>query len=759
MEGKAGAGSSSLRRKRRGKRMSKAERLARRGKRLSATQDVDDQAASSQPQDAKASELDPKMLGTISQLVLAHSVDEAERKAMEADRGQAFPSATVAFLKLLCHSVFKDSPNDSPGLRPSTVVHFAHRLSTRLLADGGPPALNAVGTEILVDMVQARQYEGSAVVAEALGPELASRFSALTLALMAMRDASELGEVESKVALEDRPAIDSPYRVLYSQSGKRSSKQQKGRAHDRRAGHDGHGGGDEWEGEEEGAEEGEVEMDKQRQKAEATVRRMLSRDGSIHHHLRLELLRHIVSTHQYKRLLWPCLPCLREDSQAMPSTTSLSLVQASHTPGQPPASLPPMTEEVRGAVERAVRKWNPTARVECFGSACLEDRDDHSVDLDLCILCLPPPSGVEERSEGKGDVSFSQQAITDLAIHLGKKAEIDHIWSVDSSQAKPNARVPVLALSIGATAISFRPTARRQHLQVDLVVNNAPGLVNTELQRQAMAGSEAVRLLWGVVREWITSRRIKGVDRGYLSTYSWRLLVIAFCQRHGWAPYFPAIQALAAAVRASSSALDTSAKAIIQQAIHPAPSLTSPVTTTTTHHATSTGEGKRSREGESATCGGQRATKRLKSGHGEQADKGKGLPSPGELWHKFLVWLACGIDHRHQEVICLHRVNDLAEASALLPPRGLHSWPRFRLADPVEPGRDLASHCSRASFTKMIQEAASACIKLRDCLGFEEICRLPWAPARNAVARGSEDGQRGTKKAQGEEPAAQEPVT
>ena len=55
-----------------------------------------------------------------------------------------------------------------------------------------------------------------------------------------------------------------------------------------------------------------------------------------------------------------------------------------------------------------------------------------------------------------------------------------------------------------------------------------------------------------------------------------------------------------------------------------------------------------------------------------------------------------------------------AAAAQLLVSRGAHAWSRVRLADPVEPGRDLGAHLTRKGWARTRAEAARAALLTAD---------------------------------------------
>lgn len=177
------------------------------------------------------------------------------------------------------------------------------------------------------------------------------------------------------------------------------------------------------------------------------------------------------------------------------------------------------------------------------------------------------------------------------------------------------------------------------------------------------------------------------------SSYAWRLLCIAFCQSRGLAAYWPAVQRLHALAAPESTddyqrlVTGWSAEELLQTAAGRVES----ATTAGTEAVGSGAAVKRSRGGQEsgsedsddseAPGAAEPPAKRAKSGQpSQQASQQPSQlqqqpsqqqssqqppepeePSAGELFHQFLVWLLCGVDHRQQAVLCLHRTADHAE--------------------------------------------------------------------------------------------------
>mmetsp|Transcript_7367 Transcript_7367/g.19113 ORF Transcript_7367/g.19113 Transcript_7367/m.19113 type:complete len:652 (-) Transcript_7367:70-2025(-) len=83
----------------------------------------------------------------------------------------------------------------------------------------------------------------------------------------------------------------------------------------------------------------------------------------------------------------------------------------------------------------------------------------------------------------------------------------------------PTARVPIVKFKDSETGLSC-----------DICVNNALGLINTELLRAYTSIDCRVRYLAMVVKRWAKARRLNEPFRGGLSSYGYVLLVIFFCQ-------------------------------------------------------------------------------------------------------------------------------------------------------------------------------------------------------------------------------------
>mmetsp|Transcript_73029 Transcript_73029/g.171235 ORF Transcript_73029/g.171235 Transcript_73029/m.171235 type:complete len:400 (+) Transcript_73029:86-1285(+) len=92
--------------------------------------------------------------------------------------------------------------------------------------------------------------------------------------------------------------------------------------------------------------------------------------------------------------------------------------------------------------------------------------------------------------------------------------------SFELTEAIWSARVPILKLKFEG------------HLEVDLSCQNSEALLNTELLKAYSQLHPAVRDLVVLVKLWTRSLGLSGARNGYLSSYTWTLMVVYFLQVH-----------------------------------------------------------------------------------------------------------------------------------------------------------------------------------------------------------------------------------
>uniref|UniRef100_A0A7S2H3P8 Poly(A) RNA polymerase mitochondrial-like central palm domain-containing protein n=1 Tax=Octactis speculum TaxID=3111310 RepID=A0A7S2H3P8_9STRA len=660
-------------RKRTGRRISKAERLARRQEQVPTG-------------GISVAEEAPSRSDLLS-LIVAGRFDEAEGSSLRADKMSHSPSTAITFLDLLsrklsCPMRKSDEKADDDVIRPRTLLHYARRIVSHHYGvdEKMLPGLQ-FAQRLCPQLLQDNHWESAAILAEAFGPEARARYPPLIIAIAALETS------KAKSPNED----DDEQQQQQELSG--GSK-----------------------------DEATAALCAVMPPEEVAVRRMLSRDATMHKHLRIELLRHVVASLKHHSLLYACLPAISLDPQAVPSSAALSRLglemTSSPTSNQtdnqqqqqqhmrpPPTKVSGTAEAVRAFVETVIRnnsmttETNGVVSVRCFGSVVLESSEAAVRDVDLCLLL--PNTGDNDVVADSLKVlkectrALSKEAAKTLSLSHNEKQDGQqagagqHCLHVKDVREISKARVGVVKFRVmlppSAEAVSQKRVTD-ECVSVDLVVNNRAALVNTELQRCALNGSKPLRALCHVVRVWASARRLRFLalgskgsssDLGLLSSYAWRLLCVAYCQREGLTPHWPHVHDLTHS-----------------------PPLTTSITP--------------AEDGD----GGSETT----------------MVCAGKLFYGFLKWLTTEIDYKHHAAITLHD----PEVGHQLKPRGENAWPRLRLADPVEPLHDLGSHLTKRGFALLMRESARAILAMRDGAGLNHIV-TPLAHSKSALTVGKKD--------------------
>ena len=241
---------------------------------------------------------------------------------------------------------------------------------------------------------------------------------------------------------------------------------------------------------------------------------------------------------------------------------------------------------------------------------------------------------------------------------------------------------------------------------------------------------------------------------GVLSTYAWRLLTIAFLQKRSLLPFWPHVTLLQPFVRNPCDVVAAAQSLFLKlggraydlddlmlelfphiESILPAELKIAPTRNISRPEATVGGKAnvarkRMRREPNDGSGMFSRAGIDGESdiyGDGDDEDEcgyldNKGREDTGALFHDFVTWICSDIDYKQHEVIHLHSESGKSEAmKSPLKPRGTHAWPRLRLSDPVESGRDLGSHLTKRGFTMILIESARAALLLRDGASFDSI--------------------------------------
>ena len=219
----------------------------------------------------------------------------------------------------------------------------------------------------------------------------------------------------------------------------------------------------------------------------------------------LDLLRHLVFGRCGAHLLPALLPTLASRGFTRPTLVAAEGEAGREaTPPPPPDALGPSLEAVREAIEAALQGCFPCT-VAAFGSAVLEPNPHDISDLDLCILLdqassepLPEVHYTESSPVLESAAACLQQSSIEEGFMLGQ-------YQIQAVRVIASARVPVLKLDLAEP--SGEPSGL---LQVDVVVNNFPSLLNSALQRRALRASGPLRALCRSLRAWTRGRCLSG---------------------------------------------------------------------------------------------------------------------------------------------------------------------------------------------------------------------------------------------------------
>jgi DNA polymerase sigma len=162
------------------------------------------------------------------------------------------------------------------------------------------------------------------------------------------------------------------------------------------------------------------------------------------------------------------------------------------------------------------------AELQHFGSSAY-GLCSSSSDLDLTI---PPPAYLALGGKNK--------AADGIACLRGVHDKLQQEGCFDGLELRATARVPIVTF-----------TDRQSGIGVDICADNGNGLLNTKLLKAYVDWDDRVRPLMMLVVRWAKSHKICGsTNCGYtsfLSSYSWKLLVIYFLQ-HTEPPVLPNLQ-------------------------------------------------------------------------------------------------------------------------------------------------------------------------------------------------------------------------
>jgi len=162
-----------------------------------------------------------------------------------------------------------------------------------------------------------------------------------------------------------------------------------------------------------------------------------------------------------------------------------------------------------------VHQINGAATLRPFGSS-VSGLHSKGADLDLTLVT----DGSEMAKEVQQDLI---KQLSELLEASGQMSEV---------HARPNARVPIVALQDKATG-----------LKCDICMCNMLAIANSQLLRTYMSLDPRARSLCFAIKYWAKRRSVNDPYRGSLSSYAWVLLAIHYLQTCE-PPVLPCLQAL-----------------------------------------------------------------------------------------------------------------------------------------------------------------------------------------------------------------------
>eukprot|EP00960_Hanusia_phi_P073013 767925-Hanusia_phi.AAC.3 len=183
---------------------------------------------------------------------------------------------------------------------------------------------------------------------------------------------------------------------------------------------------------------------------------------------------------------------------------------------------PPREEMVRKmsvctSVNKIIAGTYPRSKVQMFGSSG-SNLCSKGSDLDICLL-IPEDEIYRKEDSRRAKTNSKRSRFRYFLIGLSRLLERQGMLNVE---ALPNARVPILKFK-AQDGLDFA-------FDCDLCINNALACINTNLLFTYTMLDKRVRPLIMCVKYWVKQRQIHNAFRGYLSSYTYSLMVIQYLQ-------------------------------------------------------------------------------------------------------------------------------------------------------------------------------------------------------------------------------------
>jgi len=183
-------------------------------------------------------------------------------------------------------------------------------------------------------------------------------------------------------------------------------------------------------------------------------------------------------------------------------------------------------EEVVGRMDATFRREYPGTRLQLFGSSGNNFCSKGS-DLDLCLHVpeevLHPEDHRSSNRRSNDRRRREHQRKEQLAAYVLRLGDTLRRLGMLDVECIPRARVPI---------VKFKHQATPEYtVECDLCVNNFLACLNTELLRAFTFLDWRLRPLVYTIKKWGKMRQIQDTYRGYLSSYTYTLMVIQFLQR------------------------------------------------------------------------------------------------------------------------------------------------------------------------------------------------------------------------------------